>query len=66
MNGGRRIRVRRTQLLVWALVSAALLLFVAANGHFVYVAFNSQPDCVPHLKEAKGEDGAFRAAKSAC
>lgn len=64
MNGGRRA-IRRTRLLVWVLVPAALLLFVAANIHLVYVAFNSQPECVPHLK-AEGEGDAFRAAKSAC
>lgn len=53
-------------MLVWVLVPAALLLFVAANVHLVYVAIESQPDCVPHLKNAGAADGGFRAAKSAC
>jgi hypothetical protein len=47
------------------LVPAGLLLVAGANAHLVYVAVTSQPDCVPHLKEA-GTGGAYRAAKSAC
>lgn len=50
--------------LPWVLVPAGLLLFAGANAHLVYVAFQSQPDCVAHLKSADG-DG-YRAAKSAC
>jgi len=55
----------KTRLFIWSLVSAALLLFFVANAHLVYVAYDSQPDCMPHLKEA-GNNGNFRAAKSAC
>ncbi|MAM93455.1 MAG: hypothetical protein CMI61_02260 [Parvibaculum sp.] len=63
---GRREKTRRSTLLfVWVLIPVALLLFVAANTHLVYVAYESRPDCVPHLKEA-GNEGTFRAAKSAC
>ena len=51
--------------LPWILVPAGLLLFVAANAHLVYVAFQSQPECVLHLKSADG-DGRYRAAKSVC
>ena len=51
--------------LPWVLVPAALLLFAGANAHLVYVAFQSQPECVEHLKSADG-DGGYRAAKSAC
>ena len=47
------------------LVPAGLLLVAGANAHLVYVAITSQPDCVPHLKEA-GTSGSYRAAKSAC
>jgi hypothetical protein len=50
------------------LVLASLLiaiLLVAANAHLVYVAVVSQPDCVPHLKDA-GSGGAYRAARSSC
>lgn len=51
--------------LPWVLVPAGLLLFVGANAHLVYVAFQSQPPCVAHLKDT-GESGAYRAARSAC
>jgi hypothetical protein len=46
-------------------VGAGLAALIAANAHLVYVAFQSQPDCVPHAKSA-GEPGTFRAARSAC
>ncbi|VVT27703.1 hypothetical protein [Rhizobium sp. EC-SD404] len=55
----------RTQWLLWTLIPAALAVFAAANIHLVYVAVTSQPDCVPHLKEAGGGE-TYRAAKSAC
>lgn len=51
--------------LPWVLIPAALLLFSGANAHLVYVAFQSQPECVDHLKSSDS-DGGFRAAKSAC
>ena len=51
--------------LPWVLVPVGLLLFAGANAHLVYVAFQSQPECVDHLKSADG-DGGYRAAKSAC
>ncbi|MER2535957.1 MAG: hypothetical protein ABTQ31_12425 [Rhizobiaceae bacterium] len=51
--------------LPWVLVPAGLLLFAGANAHLVYVAFQSQPDCVDHLKSADG-NGGYRAARSAC
>lgn len=51
--------------LPWLLVPAGLLLFAGANAHLVYVAYQSQPECVAHAKGK--EDGAvYRAAKSAC
>ena len=50
----------------WIVVAMlGLLLVAAANAHLVYVAVNSQPDCVEHLKSV-GEDGRYRAAKPAC
>ncbi len=51
--------------LPWVIVPAVLLLFAAANAHLLYVAFQSQPDCVAHLKVG-GEGTGHRAAKSAC
>ncbi|MGB3502863.1 MAG: hypothetical protein WBA44_14660 [Mesorhizobium sp.] len=50
--------------LAWVLVPAGLALFIGANAHLVYVAFQSQPDCVAHLKTTDGSG--YRAAKSAC
>ena len=61
----RAAAVRRRWTSAWLLVPAGLLLVAAANAHLVYVAVTSQPDCVPHLKEA-GTGGSYRAAKSAC
>jgi len=51
--------------LAWLLVPAGLLLVAVANVHLVYVAVQSQPDCVEHAK-APGEGGGYSAAKSAC
>ncbi|SIT55674.1 conserved hypothetical protein [Mesorhizobium prunaredense] len=51
--------------ILWLLVPAGLLLFAGANAHLVYVAFQSQPDCVAHVKDT-GDGGGYRAAKSAC
>ncbi|WP_246485533.1 hypothetical protein [Aminobacter carboxidus] len=56
--------IRRTWL-AWLLVPAGLLLFAGANAHLVYVAIQSQPDCVAHSKAASDGPG-YRAAKSAC
>jgi len=53
---------RKTWLAVFLL---GILLVAAANVHLVYVAVSSQPECVDHLKSV-GEDGRYRAAKSAC
>jgi hypothetical protein len=49
----------------WVLVPAGLLIFAGANAHLVYVAVQSQPDCVEHLR-AGGEGEGYRAATSAC
>lgn len=49
----------------WLLVSASVLAFAGANAHLVYVAFQSQPDCVEHVKHGGG-GGGYSAAKSAC
>jgi hypothetical protein len=51
--------------LPWVLVTAGLLLFAGANAHLIYVAFQSEPGCVEHLKHADGSGG-YRAAGSAC
>lgn len=46
---------------------AALLLLALANAYLVYVATQSQPDCVAHLKPGTGDgSGAYSAARSSC
>ena len=57
-----RLNWRMISLSIAAAVSALL---IGANAHLIYVAVVSQPDCVPHAKEA-GENGAFRAAEPSC
>lgn len=61
-TGTSRLNWRLLSLLI---AGAAFTLFVAANAHLVYVAVQSQPDCVPHLKTS-GDGDTFRAARSAC
>jgi len=56
-RGTRRVKVAVAFVLIGVLL--------AANAHLVYVAFSSQPDCITHLQDA-GENGTYRAAKSAC
>jgi hypothetical protein len=62
------MRVQKRKGAIWVLVGLALLLLAAANGHLVYVAMTSQPDCVAHVRQGEG-NGAhdrFSAAKSSC
>lgn len=56
--------VRRRTIMIIA--TAVIAIFVLANVHLIYVAFRSQPDCVIHLKSKSYQDGAYRAAQSAC
>ena len=38
-----------------------------ANGHLVYVAVTSQPDCVAHVRQGEGNGGAaFQRRQSSC
>jgi hypothetical protein len=55
----------KPRLRAWLIGLAVVGGLAALNGHFVYVAVSSQPDCVPHLKAPDGS-GHFQAAKSAC
>lgn len=52
--------------MIWSLVGAGLMLLAAANWHLVYVSTVSQPDCVPHLRQAGAQANEFRAAVSSC
>ena len=60
-----RAKTGRGRWLVWLLVPVGLLIFVGANAHLIYMAFQSEPDCVLHNK-VPGEAGSYTAAKSAC
>lgn len=55
---------RRT-LAIGAAVLATVLVLLA-NVHLVYVALQSQPECVAHLKPGTDGDGAYSAARSSC
>lgn len=56
---------RRWRLISFLIVGAGLAVLIGANAHLVYVAFKSQPDCVPHTKQAGGAQ-IYAAARSAC
>jgi hypothetical protein len=66
MTGVGATKRSKWPFLAWSLAAAVLLVVAAANAHLVYVAVESQPDCVAHLKEAGSRAGEFRAAKPAC
>ena len=53
---------------IWLLVAVGLVALVAANGHLLYVAMTSQPECVAHVRpgEGSGPQSRFSAAKSSC
>lgn len=58
----------RSGLAMATLLGAALVIFFLANAHLLYVAMQSQPDCVPHVKPSgEAVPGIeYGAAKSAC
>ncbi|WP_414901761.1 hypothetical protein ACMT1E_01390 [Sphingomonas flavalba] len=53
---------------VLAVLAVAGLVLLAANGHMIYVALTTQPDCVAHLRadSAGPTPGRFAAAKPSC
>lgn len=50
------------------LIGFGVVLLVAANGHLLYVAMTSQPDCVDHVRGGQTNENSagFSAAKSSC
>jgi hypothetical protein len=57
----------KQKIAAWACIAAGLLLLAAANGHLVYMAAVSQPDCVPHVRQVRlAAAGEYRAAVSSC
>ena len=65
MEAGARA-FRGARLSIWALVLGAVLVFIVANAHLVYVSFTSDPGCVAHMKDPGAQPGQLRAAKSSC
>ena len=51
------------RIMAFMLAAATLAIFIAANGHLLYVALRSQPDCLPHEKEP---GSSLQAATPAC
>jgi hypothetical protein len=68
MSGIPARTASRRKAVIWLAVGFGLLVLFAANGHLVYVAMISQPDCVDHVRqgEAHGKQSRFSAARSAC
>jgi hypothetical protein len=62
------MRTPKGKVAIWLLICIGLLVLVAANGHLVYVAMTSQPDCVAHVRqgEGNGTHERFSAARSSC
>jgi hypothetical protein len=54
------------RLWVTLVVIVGLAVFVGANAHFFYVAFDSQPECVSHEKLGAADAGRLSAADSSC
>mgnify|MGYP001057884645 CR=1 FL=1 len=54
-------------IIIGAAITAVIMgIFLAANAHLLYVALQSQPDCVEHEKTGHSTPGQFSAAKSSC
>ncbi len=58
----------RTRLYVGLAVGLVLAVVLAMNGHMLYVAVSSQPDCAEAtiMLNAQGEQQELRPAKVAC
>ncbi|WOS61940.1 hypothetical protein [Sinorhizobium fredii] len=56
---------RSRSVLAWWIFAAAVI-FLGANAHLLYVAIDSDPGCVAHLKGMASAPGQYRAAKSSC
>ena len=57
----------RGKSVAWAVAGAVAVGILSANAHLAYVAFASQPACVPHLRTGEVvSSSAFTAANSSC
>ena len=59
---------RRRPIRLWIWIAFAVAVVLGANAHFIYVAVNSQPSCVAHVRQGEGsaDRGHFSAAESSC
>lgn len=62
------LKASKRKVTIWLPIALGLLLLGIANGHLVYVAVSSQPDCVAHIRqgESSGANDRFSAARSSC
>lgn len=60
------MRLGKQAAVVATLIVLGLAIFLGANVHLLYVAIESDSECVPHLKDRADRQGEYRAAKSAC
>jgi len=62
------VRRLNWRMLSAVMVALGLALFAGANAHLIYVAFKSQPDCVPHVKMGgeTSSNAGLSAANSSC
>lgn len=66
--GGRDRSIKRMPRvgLFFLLVVGGLVLFLLGNAHLLYVALDSEPACIGHVKVGQQQAGAFAAAQSSC
>ncbi len=55
----------RSRWVLWLAILLGCAVLVLANAHLVYVSFDSQPECIPHLRAGHAGDG-YSAARSSC
>ena len=67
MSGTPARTASKRKAVICLAVALGLLVLFAANGHLVYVAMTSQPDCVDHVRQGDAHgQSRFSAARSAC
>ena len=72
MSGANQLSVLRGgpsrlnwRVMAWAIVAGVVTIFIVANAHLAYVAFQSQPDCASQQHVPAGKT-MYRAANPAC
>lgn len=51
---------------VLVVLALLILLFIAGNAHLLFVALNSRPVCIDHVKMGEAQTDDFTAAQSDC